>query len=97
MKCDWRYLYFSTVRLVRISSGKALYVLLASHYIKYKSDIQKITPDTETTKAEGQGQYGRARWLRKKDIEKTFGVAKFDVNNKEIKRLTNSRYDDLNE
>lgn len=38
----------------------------------YKSDLMEITPDIKTPVPAGQGQYGTARWLTKKEIDRTF-------------------------
>lgn len=49
-------------------------------YINYRSNMRRLTPDLETPMAEGQGQYGTARWLEKRRIPSVFTVLKVDRN-----------------
>jgi len=79
-----------------VSALAVWYMLVAQSYIKYKSDMQQITPDLETPKAEGQGQYGTARWLSHKKLSKAFGSSAIDVNSQTIRELLRHGYDDLN-
>ncbi|MEG2455106.1 MAG: type IV secretory system conjugative DNA transfer family protein, partial [Oscillospiraceae bacterium] len=52
-----------------------VWMMVSRSYIKYRSDMQKITPDIEVPKAEGQGQYGTAHWLDPKRFPQVFAVA----------------------
>ncbi len=70
------------------------YMLVMQNYIKYKSDMQRITPDIETPKAEGQGQYGTARWLEIQNYTKVFSSVNVDRSSKMIKRLINAGHGD---
>lgn len=71
-----------------------VYMLVMQNYIKYKSDMQYITPDIETPRAEGQGQYGTARWMDRKKYPVVFSAAKVDESSTLIKRLIDLGYDD---
>ena len=71
-----------------------LYMLVMQSYIKYKSDMQYITPDIETPKAEGQGQYGTARWLNRNKLLKAFAVVQVDQSSPLIKDLMAHGHDD---
>ncbi|MEA5011154.1 MAG: hypothetical protein VB100_05470 [Angelakisella sp.] len=71
-----------------------LYMLVMQNYIKYKSDMQRITPDIKTPKAEGQGQFGTARWLDKTKYPKVFTVVDADKTSPLIKDLIAHGYDD---
>ena len=71
-----------------------IYMLFVQNYIKYKSDMQQITPALETPKAEGQGQYGTAKWLSKAKYEKAFAVVEMDDRSALIKDLVAHGRDD---
>lgn len=73
------------------------YMLIMQGYIKYKSDMQYITPDIQTPKAEGQGQFGTARWLKSTDFQKVFSKVKVDDSSDHIKYLKIHGYDDMKE
>lgn len=53
-----------------------LWVLLNGNYLKYRSDMQVVTPDIITPRSDGQGQFGTARWLPKEQIGRFFAVWK---------------------
>lgn len=53
-----------------------VWVLITGNYLKYRSDMQQITPDICTPKPEGQGQFGTARWMRQEEIGRFFHVWK---------------------
>lgn len=69
------------------------YLLVMQNYIKYKSDMQEITPDIRTPKAEGQGQYGTARWLDRKKYSKAFEVVEVDKASPLVSELVVHGYD----
>lgn len=71
-----------------------LYMLVMQNYIKYKSDMQYITPDIETPKAEGQGQYGTARWLNQKKLSSVFAAVQVDQSSPLVKDLIAHGHDD---
>ncbi|HIT33446.1 MAG TPA: hypothetical protein IAC31_02295 [Candidatus Faecousia intestinigallinarum] len=50
------------------------WVLFTGSYLKYRSNMQQITPDIFTPQADGQGQFGTARWLPKKRFGKVFAI-----------------------
>ncbi len=70
------------------------YMLVMQNYIKYKSDMQWITPAIQTPKAEGQGQYGTAKWLSKEKYTKAFAVVEMDDRSELIKDLVTHGRDD---
>lgn len=74
-----------------------VYMLVMQNYIKYKSDMRQITPDIQIPKAEGQGQYGTARWLDKSKFSKVFATVKADKNSTMIKKLISNGYNDEEE
>lgn len=49
-----------------------LWAMVSSSSLKYRSDMQRITPEISTPCADGQGQYGTARWLSKNKYDKCF-------------------------
>lgn len=49
--------------------------------------MQTITLAIKTPKAEGQGQYGTARWIKKDEIPEAFTVVQIDRNYPLIRRL----------
>ena len=53
-----------------------LWILFTGSYLKYRSDMQVITPDIITPQAAGQGQFGTARWLKNGNIHRFFAVWK---------------------
>lgn len=53
-----------------------IWVLVGSTYLNYRSNMQRITPDIITPCADGQGQFGTARWMKQEDIGRFFGVWK---------------------
>lgn len=53
-----------------------IWVLVSSNYLKYRSDMQRITPDIITPCAAGQGQFGTAKWMKVEDIGRFFTVWK---------------------
>lgn len=64
-------------------------------YIKYKSDMLRVCPGIETPKAEGQGQYGTARWMTDKERDRVFSCVHLDWNAGKLRELTQHGYDDL--
>lgn len=71
------------------------WLLFGREYIKYKSDMLRVCPGIETPKAEGQGQYGTARWLSDKERETVFTCVRLDLKAPELHRLMCQGYDDL--
>lgn len=80
-----------------LSAMAVLFMLFEHSYIKYKSDMQTITPAIKTPKAEGQGQYGTARWMEKSEIPEAFTVVQVDRSNPLIRRLMEEGRLDLKE
>ena len=75
------------------SSLFIVYMLVMQNYIKYRSDMQCITPDIRTPKAEGQGQYGTARWQDKTKFSKVFATVQVDKSSAFIKELIANGFD----
>lgn len=70
-------------------------MLVMQNYIKYKSDMQSITPDIATPKAEGQGQYGTASWLDSRQYSGAFSAVKIDKQSLLIRELISMGDEDL--
>ncbi|MEA4954825.1 MAG: hypothetical protein VB096_04860 [Pseudoflavonifractor sp.] len=64
-------------------------------YIKYKSDMLRVCPGIETPKAEGQGQYGTARWMSDKERDTLFSCVRLDLDAPQLQKLLRRGYDDL--
>lgn len=62
-----------------------IWVLVSGSSLKYRSDMQQITPDIVTPCADGQGQYGTAKWMPKSKYRTYFTV----------RRIKNMNIDDL--
>jgi type IV secretion system protein VirD4 len=54
--------------------------LSAQSNLKYKSNMQWITPDIQTPMPEGQNQYGSARWLSKNKYTEVFSAIALNSN-----------------
>ena len=61
----------------------------------YRSDLDEITPDIKTPHAVGQYQHGSARWLTDEEKDKCFESYVLNPDNKVIKALIHSGYDDI--
>ena len=61
----------------------------------YKSELDQITPDIETPRAVGQYQHGSARWMSDSEKDSTFSSYVINPNDKYIKSLIDSGYDDI--
>lgn len=72
-----------------------LFMPFEHSYINYKSEMQTITPAIKTPKAEGQGQYGTARWMEKDEIPEAFTVVQIDRSDPLIRRLMDKGRADL--
>lgn len=51
-----------------------IWILVSTTYLNYRSNMQRITPDIITPCADGQGQFGTARWMKPADIGRFFGI-----------------------
>lgn len=67
-----------------------IWALVSCNYIKYRSDMQRVTPDIETPCAAGQGQFGTARWMQPENIGRHFAVWKVPQRQKWFKQMINS-------
>ena len=64
-------------------------------YIKYKSKMIHVCLDIDTPAAEGQGQYGTAHWLSKREREKVFTAIHVDCTTSKLQELMEHGRDDL--
>ena len=80
---------------LRLFATAVLFVIFEHSYINYKSEMQTITPAIKTPKAEGQGQYGTARWMEKDEIPDAFTMVQIDRNDPLIRRLMDEGRADL--
>ena len=79
---------------------QGFFLLLAVLYYttdmhSYKSELDQITPDIETPRAVGQYQHGSARWMSDSEKDSTFSSYVINPNDKYIKSLIDSGYDDI--
>lgn len=63
------------------------YILFTGSYLKYRSNMQVITPDIVTPCADGQGQFGTARWLTRDEIGRCFGIWRIHRKDKALVEL----------
>lgn len=52
-------------------------ILLTGNSLNYRSKMWEVTPDIRTPCADGQGQFGTAKWLRPEAIPKFYGIWRF--------------------
>lgn len=71
------------------------YIYLTQNYLKYRSDMIWVTPDIQTPRADGQGQYGTARWLPKNQFKRAFHSVKINPHDPVICELMEHGYDDI--
>lgn len=64
-----------------------LFWILSSTYLNYRSDMHWVTPDICTPCADGQGQFGTARWMNPNQISKHFGVWRIDRKSAQLQQL----------
>lgn len=55
-------------------------ILLTGSSLNYRSGSWVVTPDIITPCADGQGQFGSARWLQANQIHRYFGIWKITKN-----------------
>lgn len=76
------YLIFVAVTALLLIWGVA-----CSNYLKYRSNMQQITPDIAIPCAAGQGQFGTARWMKSEHIGRYFTRWKIPKRRKWFKKL----------
>lgn len=64
-----------------------LVLLVKGSGVDSKSRMKRITPDIVTPCADGQGQYGTARWMTGREKRKCFSIWKIPRRNPELKAL----------
>ncbi len=77
---------FAVVAVVWMTFGR--------DYIKYKSKMRHVCLDIYTPEADGQGQYGTARWMTERELSSAFTVVQLDLS-PETRDLIEHGYDDL--
>lgn len=90
-----RKVFFFFLLFLALSALIVGYMLLSRSYIKYKCDMQQVTPDIRTPKPEGQGQYGTARWLDRRRIPEVFTAVRIDEDDPLIQELCDKGAEDL--
>lgn len=70
---DPRVLKFYLLYLAAMTLG-LFGVLAQGSSLKYRSKMRYVTPDIVTPCADGQGQFGTARWLSPKQFSKYFST-----------------------
>ena len=73
--CDNRVLGFYLLYTIAVAL-MLIWVLVGSNYLNYRSNMQRITPDIITPCADGQGQFGTARWMKPGNIGRFFDIWK---------------------
>lgn len=53
-----------------------IWILVSTTYLNYRSNMQQITPKIKTPCAEGQGQFGTARWMKPEEIGEYYSIWK---------------------
>lgn len=61
----------------------------------YSSELQMITPNIYTPVRAGQNQYGSARWMTEKEKEKHLGFVLIDPRDKNISKLIQDGYEEV--
>lgn len=74
-----------------------IWMTFGREYIKYKSKLHHVCLDIYTPEADGQGQYGTARWMTGKEVERVFTTVHIDHGGPVIRDLIEHGYDDLEE
>lgn len=74
-----------------------LWVLFTSTYLNYRSNMQQITPDIITPCADGQGQFGTARWLSPSKYKSFFSIWRVRNHSRELRDLLDAGKNDRKE
>lgn len=74
-----------------------IWMLFSRQHVQYKSSTVKICPGIETPVADGQGQYGTARWMSEEELASVFLSVKVDPNDEVLRELRKAGRDDLEE
>lgn len=53
-----------------------IWILVSTTYLNYRSNMQWITPKIKTPCADGQGQFGTARWMKPEEIGEYYSIWK---------------------
>lgn len=82
--------------LMECCAGLLIYWIAYSRdYIKFRSKMDHICLDIYTPRAEGQGQYGTARWLTERDKGRAFTAVHVDRGAPMLRELIAHGKDDL--
>lgn len=73
------------------------WAIFTSSYLNYRSGMWVVTPDISTPCADGQGQFGTARWLQPELISRYYGVWKAPDKNTDFQALLNAGKSDKKE
>lgn len=73
----------------------AVWMVFGREYVKYRSKMRHVCLDIYTPEADGQGQYGTARWMTEKEKEAAFTVVSIDLGGPVVRKLIEHGYDDL--
>ncbi len=74
-----------------------VWMLFSRQHVNYKSSMVQICPGIETPVADGQGQYGTARWMSEQELASVFLSVKVDPNDGLLRELRAAGRDDLKE
>lgn len=74
-----------------------IWMLFSRQHVQYKSSTVQICPGIETPVADGQGQYGTARWMSEQELTSVFLSVRVDPNDELLRELRKAGRDDLEE
>ena len=72
---DNRVLGFYLVYTIAVAL-MLIWILVSTTYLNYRSNMQQITPKIKTPCADGQGQFGTARWMKRDEIAEYYSIWK---------------------
>lgn len=74
-----------------------IWMLFSRQHVKYESNTVQICPGIVTPVADGQGQYGTARWMSEQELASVFLSVRVDPNDELLRELRRAGRDDLEE
>ncbi len=85
------------VMLMLLTALLLLWILVSSTYLNYRSKMINVTPDIKTPCADGQGQFGTARWLPEDKFARFFGTWRVPYQNPAFQELMQAGEQDRKE
>ncbi|MEG2020261.1 MAG: type IV secretory system conjugative DNA transfer family protein [Oscillospiraceae bacterium] len=72
-------------------------IALTNPLVNYTNGVIQVTPKIRTPAPSGNGEYGTAKWMQKRDYTKCFSRCAITADNPIVKELLCHGYDDLSE